>query len=168
MIAYDKHLMVPDDDVEMAGNPAMEVLFNKGDVNITYSQSERSETTERATLGYVWIDEVEGHTDSCTYKDQHWQHWYNEGFETWCCGAIIPCPFCGKKNGATVKSWDEVICNSCGKNTEEKIVHTKTETIGTGYSAGIMECLPEGTAVKVMITHIPSNKVIYEDRVFVE
>ena len=54
------------------------------------------------------------------------------------------------------------------KNTEEIIVHTKTEIIGTGYSAGIMECLPEGTAVKVMITHIPSNKVIYEDRVFVE
>ena len=169
MIAYDKHLMVPDDDVEMAGNPAMEVLFNNGDVDIIYSQSERSETTERATSGYVWIDEVEGHDDSCTYKDKHWQNWYQaDGFKTWCCGAIIPCPFCGEKNGATVKSSNEVICNSCGKNTEEIIVHTKTEIIGTGYSAGIMECLPEGTAVKVMITHIPSNKVIYEDRVFVE
>lgn len=169
MVAYEKHLMIPDDDVEMAGNPAMEVLFNNGDVDITYSQSERSETTEYATSGYVWLDEIEGHSDSCTKKDKHWQHWYNmDGFTTPCCGAIVPCPFCGAKKGATVISYYEVICNSCGKNTEEIIVHTKTEIIGTGYSAGIMECLPEGTAVKVMITHIPSNKVIYEDRVFVE
>ena len=33
---------------------------------------------------------------------------------------------------------------------------------------GIMEFLPEGTAVNVMILHVPSNKAIYDKVVFVE
>lgn len=41
-------------------------------------------------------------------------------------------------------------------------------TITHAYTAGIMQCLPQGTAVDVMITHIPSNKLIYDGKVFVE
>ena len=41
-------------------------------------------------------------------------------------------------------------------------------TITYAYTAGIMQCLPQGTAVDVMITHIPSNKLIYDGKVFVE
>lgn len=38
----------------------------------------------------------------------------------------------------------------------------------TIYTGGIMDCLEKGTAVDVMIIHIPSNKAIYDKTVIVE
>lgn len=46
------------------------------------------------------------------------------------------------------------------------IIFNNGEIIPTGK--GIMDALPEGTAVNVMILHIPSNKAIYDKEVFVQ
>ena len=55
------------------------------------------------------------------------------------------------------------------KNTRSDymdIIFNNGEIIPTGK--GIMDALPEGTAVNVMILHVPSNKAIYDKEVFVQ
>ena len=190
MIAYDKHLMVPSDGVEHAGNPAMDVLFNNGEI-ITEYNAASTETVDvpgsamDPDATYFVKHKDAGHSPSCRHhgKDLYWNPM--EGL-TCDCGVVAPCPFCNAKlgstdvieqmtlpNGMIVDGIVASNCNSCGRDVQ----YVGTPTIdqiqrpieGTGgYSAGIMACLTEGTAVKVIITHTPSNKVIYEDRVFVE
>ena len=47
-------------------------------------------------------------------------------------------------------------------------IFNNCQPVSNGDKFGIMKYLPKGTAVEVMILHIPSNKVIYEDEVMVE
>ena len=185
MIAYDKHLMVPDDDVEMAGNPAMDVLFNNGKV-ITENDATRTEQREVLSgviPGATYVKNKDIHPVGSTCPQMEGtaaDAYYNYEQHLFICSGcsnsgqpvVAPCPFCGVTSPADdVDNWVEV-CPACGKNianVKQPYVIPQDETIiGTGYSAGIMACLTEGTAVKVIITHTPSNKVIYEDRVFVE
>ena len=194
MVAYDIHLTVAEEGLEMAGNPAMDVLFNNGEVITEYSETVTETKQELiivpGTEGANYFTknkEVHPENTNCvigkaTYKNGPNNYWtYSASglmcpavvMNMECDGEYIKCPFCGvtpTKDTLTNK----FTCPSCGKYVKnvkgptEYMGDVSTTTIGTGYSAGIMECLPEGTAVKVMITHIPSNKVIYEDRVFVE
>ena len=60
-------------------------------------------------------------------------------------------------------------CLPSGSNEKSKfmdIIFNNGEIISTGK--GIMDALPEGTAVNVMILHVPSNKAIYDKEVFVQ
>jgi len=181
MITFDKQLMVPTEGAEHAGNPAMDVLFNNGEVITEYSATETKEE-------WVYVGATEGATHFVTNKEMHpegstcarvqgmaadaYYNVFGAGLICPnCMNAFAPCPFCG----FTPTEWTigNTICTNCNKNFGSVTTPTQKElhitTIeGTGYSAGIMECLSEGTAVKVIITHTPSNKVIYEDRVFVE
>jgi hypothetical protein len=43
-----------------------------------------------------------------------------------------------------------------------------TEWTGSNFEGGIMDHLPAGTAVDVMIIHIPSGKAIYDNTVIVQ
>ena len=48
------------------------------------------------------------------------------------------------------------------------IIFNNGETNGLDSTYGIMAEMPEGTAVNVMILHVPSNKAIYDKEVFVQ
>ena len=193
MVAFDIHLTVAEEGLEMAGNPAMDVLFNNGEVITKYSES-TEDKIELVPIGWTegakyCVKNIDIHPEgsACGYTSgtaaNAWYSMYFQGFLV--CPACYfnpsitekayaPCPFCGEIGGDTEATDNDSICNHCGKDfskvTTPNNVETKVipGTKGEGYSAGIMECLPEGTAVKVIITHTPSNKVIYEDRVFVE
>ena len=187
MIAFDKHLLVPTEGAKQAGNPAMDVLFNNGEV-ITEYDAGRTETQTVTTPGnpanghFVTNAEIHDADSTCGYAqgkaaEAYFQMYGNALFCMACMdrntmtgNAYAPCPFCGVTT-PTLK-FQEKICPNC-KNDVSTATPPRTDTveqpiIGEGYSAGIMACLTEGTAVEVTITHIPSNKVIYEDRVFVE
>lgn len=71
--------------------------------------------------------------------------------------------------GNTAEYWElyDKLCEEFYNSWEDKIKDVGW-TITYAYTAGIMQCLPQGTAVDVMITHIPSNKLIYDGKVFVE
>lgn len=188
MVAYDLHLMVPTEGAEQAGNPAMDVLFNNG-VVITEYDATRTETQTVTNPGnpvnghFVTNGEIHDAGSSCrsvqgvVMPTRYFNAYQVALFCTACAdwttqtgNAYAPCPFCGEKT-ETLKL-RETTCPKCGEDfSKVKAPSTyqyDVEIQGTGYSAGIMECLSEGTAVEVMITHIPSSKVIYEDRVFVE
>ena len=145
LIAYDLHLPR---NTEHKGNPAMDALFNDGDV-IT----ERAKTVEKSPVYCMKCTVLTMKTDEATVDP-----------DTKKCslcntvGMINPkCPQCniqGYFNNQDLK------CMKCGFSA----ISTKI----SGFTEGIMECLPEGTSVDVMITHIPSNKLIYSSKVFVE
>lgn len=183
MVAYDLHLMVPTEGAEQAGNPAMDVLFNNGDV-ITEYDAGGTETVTVTTPGnpengyFVTNGEMHAGKD-CRRASGVVANWYYNmyviGFVCPNCmnsgePVYAPCPYCGVK--PTSINIRVTICPNCGKDvskaTPPSTYTVEQPIIGEGYSAGIMACLTEGTAVEVMITHIPSSKVIYEDRVFVE
>ena len=48
------------------------------------------------------------------------------------------------------------------------VIFNNGVTDGLDSQKGIMDLLPEGTAVNVMILHIPSNKAIFDKEVFVQ
>ena len=57
------------------------------------------------------------------------------------------------------------------KNTRSlymDIIFNNGETNGLDSEYGIMKEMPEGTAVNVMILHVPSNKAIFDKVVYVE
>ena len=60
-------------------------------------------------------------------------------------------------------------CLPAGENKKSQfmdIIFNNGEILST--EKGIMEFLPEGTAVNVMILHVPSNKAIFDKEVFVQ
>ena len=188
MIAFDKHLLVPTEGAKQAGNPAMDVLFNNGKVITEYDETKT--TTEKVFVGgtpgatyFVTNGEIHSPDSTCSFatgsqKDAVFGQYVANGFGCGACAdwstmtfkAHAPCPYCGERDTSIAPLVK--ICPTCEKDVSSVQVPTISEvtttTIGAGYSAGIMACLTEGTAVKVIITHTPSNKVIYEDRVFVE
>ena len=48
------------------------------------------------------------------------------------------------------------------------VIFNNGVTDGLDSQKGIMDLLPEGTAVNVMILHVPSNKAIFDKEVFVQ
>ena len=90
------------------------------------------------------------------------------------------CDFCKnmESNGVTSPDEKNNYCESC---VERGIIHLKTECelgkgcacektemVGGNYVGGIMNHLQKGTAVDVMIVHIPSGKAIYDNTVIVQ
>ena len=60
-------------------------------------------------------------------------------------------------------------CLPSGSNEKSRfmdVIFNNGEVLDT--AEGVMEFLPEGTAVEVMILHIPSNKAIFDKVVYVE
>lgn len=152
MMAFDLHFNVGQDSVN-PGSPVMDALFNNGNI---------------ISEGEV-IQNVEMKLDKCPL-----------------CGEEDPedSVYCGKKDEFIISG-----CPNCGGdpwNLEQtgegssEAWYCNPEYGGCGYkfkaygyklfqySAGIMACLPEGTAVNVMISHIPSGQIIYDEKVFVE
>ena len=82
-------------------------------------------------------------------------------------------------NGITTTEEKKNYCETCASASGGNKVHLltecgpgcaceKTEMIGGDYIGGIMDHLPAGTAVDVMIIHLPSNKAIYDKTVIVQ
>ena len=152
MVAFDLHYNV-DKDAVNPGSPVMDALFNNGEI---LSKGDK-------------IREVETKLDKCPICSEE-----NPKDSVYCGEEdefiISACPSCG------VEPWnleqigegdkEQWYCNpdygGCGYKFKGQSYTTFK------YSAGIMECLPEGTAVNVMITHIPSGQIIYDQKVFVE
>ena len=135
MRAYDLHLKTGTN----SGNPAMDALFNNGNVitSIPVVESEYSCDYCGAPLVYQAED-----------QDMGWMYlpagWYcSDPYQTYCMGTYSP-----------FESYDPP--------EDDDGVST------TGLSTGIMTCLPQGTAVKVSIIHIPTNKAIYTETVYVQ
>lgn len=148
MVAFDLHYNVGQDVIN-PGSPVMDALFNNGDI---VSKGEH-------------VQDVSMKLDKCPI-----------------CGEENPkdSVYCGKKDDFIISK-----CPNCGgsvwdleqvgedENEEWYCPNCENKFKAYGYklykySAGIMECLPEGTAVNVMITHIPSGQIIYDQKVFVE
>ena len=139
-VAYELHLK---SGVEHADNPAMDALLNNGKVAATYGK------TGGVSCPYCGSTNIDGYY--CCED----------------CWECLPCPYCGLIG--SIGFYQDYYCDSddpdwpglgCGK----KVPHGSTYA----FSGGIMQCLPQGTAVDVMITHIPSNKLVYDGTVFVE
>ena len=161
MMAYDLHLIVPRDGTKHAGNPAMDALFNNGhiDCEMVYSGEP---VVKCPRCGDAIATDGTGDCLSCQdamYEEG--EEYFNEHYTE----AMVPCPDCGliEDMGYKFTTWDSGVCSGCGKTLASLALGNSD-----GYSAGIMACLPEGTPVNVMITHIPSGQVIYEQKVFVE
>ena len=93
------------------------------------------------------------------------------------------CKFCKLMRANGITSYDDMknYCEACASASGGNKVHLldecgpgkgcyceKTEMIGGDYIGGIMDHLPAGTAVDVMIIHIPSGKAIYDNTVIVQ
>jgi len=164
MMAYDLHLIVPRDGTKHAGNPAMDALFNNGhiDCEMVYSGVP---VVKCPRCGEAIETDGTGDCLSCQeamYEEEGEDYFYEHYSET-----VVPCPECGLIYDDILKmdvtTWNSGVCSECGKTLASLALRNSD-----GYSAGIMACLPEGTPVNVMITHIPSGQVIYEQKVFVE
>lgn len=128
LMAYDLHLKPGVQE----GNPAMDILFNNGEILTTIPVAEDAYTCEYCGLPLVWSDPM----------------WY--GYEGWYCSDTWGC-----MAGWMEWHWYDP--------PEEG-----SESAPAGLSPGIMTCLPQGTAIDVSIIHIPTNKAIYTEKVYVE
>lgn len=161
MMAFDLHLYVPADGTKNAGNPAMDAIFNNGDVKSKMVSSDEPTAPPCPKCGAM-LDVQQGDM-ICQICFAELYEEYGEAWEVSQLDEFIyHCP-CGAKPGDFDESFSTFQDGKC-------VVCKKSALIigDLGYTAGIMACLPEGTAVDVMITHIPSGKAIYEERVFVE
>lgn len=154
MMAYDLHLIM---GIKHSGNPAMDVLFNNGEVETSADSG-----SSVRTAACEWCN------DDCTHDPSQYIVYDGEwnGFHCECptnptChenpyhGNFV-CPKCGEHAEYSTGWPAGMVCDECGNVDIMPL------------SSGIMTCLEEGTAVDVIITHTPSNKVIFEKRVFVE
>ena len=93
------------------------------------------------------------------------------------------CPFCKLMRANGITSYDDMknYCEACASASGGNKVHRLDECgpgkgcacehiewVGGDYVGGIMDHLPAGTAVDVMIIHIPSGKAIYDNTVIVQ
>lgn len=132
LMAYELHLKPGVQE----GNPAMDILFNNGEILTTIPVAEDAYTCE-CGLPLEWVTE-----DQWMREDG----WYCS--DTW---------YCTSGNGYQL--------NYDYPPPEEE---EGSESAPAGLSPGIMTCLPQGTAIDVSIIHIPTNKAIYTEKVYVE
>lgn len=191
MMAYDLHLLVAKDGVEHAGNPAMDALFNNGKIICKFASTGEvisgmpgCPTCGEEVDGYyqcgdcqdkIWNDLLEIYPDARTIGTDDYKNANNALYSRMEEFSVL-CPYCAgideyEQNGVTNRyptvyedDDGDVFCDENYGGCGETLHGTPVST----YSAGIMACLPEGTPVNVMITHIPSGQVIYEQKVFVE
>ena len=134
LMAYDLHLKPGVQE----GNPAMDILFNNGEILTTIPVAEDAYTCD---CGLPLVYEADD-------RDMGWMYlpagWY--------CSDMWGCPY---GNGYQPNYWYDP--------PEEG-----SESAPAGLSPGIMTCLPQGTAIDVSIIHIPTNKAIYTEKVYVE
>lgn len=157
-------------------------VFNSiydGSVTVNYTPGYQTPSSERSVdvaalminngMGYVWVD---GDWDSSNYYYQNSIVKIDNsvGFGTAVLSAgdtmvstarLLPYPDTGNYKG-TIQS--EAIFNGT-KYSDYSV--SITEFPGTS-GAGIMEKLPTGTSVQVVITHKPSGQIIYDDEVVVQ
>ena len=176
MMAYDLHLMIPIDGMHLQGNPAMDALFNNGKIICTADIAYTTEIPQSCPKCGAEADMegngyLPGEATCNTCKEaavtEYGEDYVNLHPELYSGICKNPdCPAQGLWTDDDGVIWNTIMddkCSECGTTYGNFVLSG-----GTGYTAGIMACLPEGTPVNVIITHIPSGNIIYEDRVFVE
>ena len=143
--AYEQHLPKGD------GNPAMDILLNNGDILVEPVEADSGE-------GFVISCPVCGESSGLESFGE--AGYMCSGGSCWQGG----CPDCGASGWPNPFNLDTGICSACGYDMEypDEVISV------TGFTSGIMACLPIGTPVDVTIVHIPSNKPIFEKTVYVQ
>lgn len=147
-------------------SPFMDVIFDNYDVTSGDETSTTSETTFRPYTSGVHPNDEDVYISSCegcvAEKGPNGSGWgcydvylRNEGI-TVPAGYCVPC----------YSSDYHHLISEC--NTEQCICKHVDSVTTTTHHQGIMEHLPAGTAVDVMIIHIPSGKAIYDNTVIVQ
>jgi|GEM_PF-6995229 len=136
LMAYDIHLHA---NVQHEGNPAMDALFNNGDV-ITHVPVSEDPNSPKCPENGMPLD----------YHAEEWEFDMGGGY-------IFPIE----------AGW---YCSNCMYVHHEFDGYepSNDNSGGSGLTSGIMECLEPGTEVEVTIIHKPSNKPIYNEKVYVE
>lgn len=142
-------------------SPMMDVIFNNYDV--------MTESTQKAEKICKTEPYFEGHTDNSYDPNCPYCTGYGYSPGGWGCyisafvsdplpeGYCAKCAYSGKIHPASECS-PEMKC-TCAESTGKFV---------TTYTPGIMQHLQPGTAVDIMIVHIPSGKAIYDKTVIVQ
>ena len=72
------------------------------------------------------------------------------------------------KPGLKLTASADFVTGESNRNMCMDVIFNNGVTDGLDTEKGIMACMPEGTAIEVMILHVPSNKAIFDKVVFVE
>ena len=72
------------------------------------------------------------------------------------------------KPGLKLTASADFVSGESNRNMCMDVIFNNGVTDGLDSQKGIMACMPEGTAVNVMILHVPSNKAIFDKEVFVQ
>ena len=143
LMAYDIHLY---GNVQHQGNPAMDALFNNGEVITEIPAVEVG--SDALLCGDCSSILVYQETD----MDMGWMGTKRAG---WYCS-----------NGQCMKSYADFETGNPPFDYDPPTDTESDEATG-GLTPGIMECLTPGTAVEVTVIHKPSNKPVYNEEVYV-
>lgn len=156
MRAYDMHLTTGGIN---PGNPAMDLILNNGVIKTSVPeievQPDGGENYHECECGtpLFYQSEASGSLDDWTYKPVGW----------YCSD-----PGCGKAGQYARTDENGEWCPPYDHPAPEVSDGGYDPSVPVVYSAGVMACLPQGTAVDVSIIHMPTNKPIYTKTVYVQ